>query len=553
MTRIAGKHALLKMFEAEGVEYMFGNPGTSEAPMMAVMDQYPSIEYVLVLQEGVAVGLAEGYARSTGKVPLVSLHIDNGMSNGLSLMIDQLNGGTPMVMTAGNKDIRKLAPGRSDLANMARPYAKWSTEITHAEQVPAVIRRAFQEARTVPTGPVFVAMSANAFDDVADVDLVPSTQIDISPSADPQTIDQVCGLIAGAERPILIVGDRVAESDGTDSAVAVAEAGGMRVYGHASTGVNFPANHPLWQGSLSMRTPEAVAAVRAADVIVAVGCPVFEDFFYQPGQFVAANSKLVHIDINPGTIGKSEPTDIGILAAPGKALGQLAEALSAGMTGTQAEAAAGRSREAAGESAVRVEAFRKIASAQPGKGRPMSPAMMVDRLASALPDNTAVFNDSISTGGLLIEALAPSVKGTYYGCRGQAIGWGMGATMGVKLGSPDQPVVGVIGDGSAIMTVQALWTAVNSEIPAIFVICNNASYRVLKVNMNHYHRLNSLAQPDSYFAMDFRHPIDFAAQAQAYGVKGVRVEDPADIDTAINSAIDSGEPAVIDMIIDGAV
>lgn len=129
----------------------------------------------------------------------------------------------------------------------------------------------------------------------------------------------------------------------------------------------------------------------------------------------------------------------------------------------------------------------------------------------------------------------------------------MGATMGVKLGSPGQPVVGVIGDGSAIMTVQALWTAVNSKIPAVFVICNNASYRVLKVNMNHYHRLNALEQPDSYFAMDFPHPIDFAAQAQAYGMKGVRVEDPADIESAVNSAIDAGEPAVIDMIIDGAL
>ena len=199
MARISGKHALLKMFEAEGVEYMFGNPGTSEAPMMAVMDQYPSIEYVLVLQEGVAVGLAEGYARSTGKVPLVSLHIDNGMSNGMSLMIDQLYGGTPMVMTAGNKDIRQLAPGRSDLADMARPYAKWSTEITHAEQVPSVIRRAFQEARTAPTGPTFVAMSANAFNDVAEMDLIPSAEVDISPSADPQLIHQICGLIAGAE------------------------------------------------------------------------------------------------------------------------------------------------------------------------------------------------------------------------------------------------------------------------------------------------------------------------------------------------------------------
>jgi benzoylformate decarboxylase len=540
------------MFEAEGVEYMFGNPGTSEAPMMAVMDQYPSIEYVLVLQEGVAVGLAEGYARSTGKVPLVSLHIDNGMSNGLSLMIDQLYSGTPMVMTAGNKDIRKMAPGRSDLANMARPYAKWSTEITHAEQVPSVIRRAFQEARTAPTGPAFVAMSANAFDDVAEMDLIPSASVDISPSADSQLIDQICGLVASAERPILIVGDRVVDSGGTDAAVAVAEAGGMRAYGHGSTSVNFPADHSLWQGNLNMRTAESAFAVRAADVIVAVGCPVFEDFFYQPGQFIAADSKLIHIDINSGAIGKSEPTDIGILASPGKALAQLAEALNEGMNGSQEEAATGRKQEASAESAARVEAFSQLADVTV-KGRPMSPAMMVDHLAKALPNNSAVFNDSVSTSGLLFEALAPSAQGSYYGGRGGAIGWGMGAVMGVKLGSPDQPAVGVIGDGSAIMTVQALWTAVNSEIPAVFVICNNASYRVLKVNMNHYHHLNELQQPDSYFAMDFPNPIDFAAQAQAYGMQGIRVEDPADIDSAVNSAIDSGKPAVIDMIIDGAL
>jgi benzoylformate decarboxylase len=445
-----------------------------------------------------------------------------------------------------------MAPGRSDLANMARPYAKWSTEITHAEQVPSVIRRAFQEARTAPTGPAFVAMSANAFDDVAEMDLIPSASVDISPSADTQLIDQICGLVASAERPILIVGDRVVDSGGTDAAVAVAEAGGMRAYGHGSTSVNFPADHSLWQGNLNMRTAESVSAVRAADVIVAVGCPVFEDFFYQPGQLIAADSKLIHIDINSGAIGKSEPTDIGILASPGKALTQLAEALNEGMNGSQEEAATGRKQEASAESAARVEAFSQLAG-MTVKGRPMSPAMMVDHLAKALPNNSAVFNDSVSTGGLLFEALAPSAQGRYYGCRGGAIGWGMGAVMGMKLGSPDQPAVGVVGDGSAIMTVQALWTAVNSEIPAVFVICNNASYRVLKVNMNHYHRLNELQQPDSYFAMDFPNPIDFAAQAQAYGVQGIRVEDPADIDSAVNSAIDSGKPAVIDMIIDGAL
>ena len=316
--------------------------------------------------------------------------------------------------------------------------------------------------------------------------------------------------------------------------------------------MNFPANHPLWQGDLNMRTAEAVAEVRAADVIVAVGCPLFEDFFYQPGQFVSAESTLIHIDINSGAIGKSEPTDIGILASPGKALGQLAEALKDGLNGSQVEAAAGRKREAAAESSARTEAFRLLAG-KSAKGRPMSPAMMVDQLPKTLPENYAVFNDSVSTGGLLFDALAPSTQNTYYGCPGQAIGWGMGAVMGLKLGRPDQPAVGVVGDGSAIMTIQALWTAVNSDIPAIFVICNNASYRVLKVNMNHYHRLNELEQPDSYFAMDFPNPIDFASQAQAYGMQGVRIEDPADIDSAINSAIDSGKPAVIDMIIDGAL
>ena len=248
MPELAGKHALLKMFQAEGVKHMFGQPGTSEAPIMDVMPDYPDIGYYLVLQEGVSVGMAEGYARSTGEVPLVSLHIDNGMANGLSLMIDMKYSGTPMVLTAGNKDIRKMAAGRSDLAEMARPFAKWSTEITHAEQMASVIRRAFQEARTAPTGPVFVSVSANAFDDVADIDILPSSQVRTLPTADENAVEEACELIASAERPILIVGDRVSEYGGATGAVRLAELAGMKAYGHNSTSMNFPASHPLWQG-----------------------------------------------------------------------------------------------------------------------------------------------------------------------------------------------------------------------------------------------------------------------------------------------------------------
>ena len=550
MPELAGKHALLQMFQAEGVKYIFGNPGTSETPMMTILPEYPNLEYLLVLQEGVAVGMAEGYGRSTGTVPLVSLHIDNGLANAFSMMIDQLRSGTPMVITAGNKDIRKLGPGRSDLAELARPFSKWSAEITHAGQVPSVVRRAFQEARTSPTGPVFVGMSANAFDDIADVNIAPSTEMAANSSADPAAIDEVVGLLSRAEKPIMIIGDRLAGAN--VDAVRLAETAGIPVYGHGSAEVNFPASHPLWQGNLSVRAPQAIEAIRSADLILAIGCTVFDDFFYQPGSVIGPGTSLVHIDSDPGSIGKSEPTDIGILAAPPAVVSQLADAVSEIFTGTRAEEAALRVREAKAASTARKEAFGRSAAAQ-RNGAPMSPATMARALADALPPNATVFNDGISAGGTIFEALSPSERGSYYAIRGGAIGWGMGATMGVQLGMPDRPVVGVMGDGTAIMTVQALWTAANSNIPAVFVICNNQSYRVLKLNSNVYHRLQGLPFPDKYVMADFDIPLDFKAQAEAYGVEGVRVETPEDLAAQVRRGCEMDKPLVIDAIIDGAV
>ena len=550
MPELAGKHALLQMFQAEGVKYIFGNPGTSETPMMTILPEYPDLEYLLVLQEGVAVGMAEGYGRSTGTVPLVSLHIDNGLANAFSMMIDQLRSGTPMVITAGNKDIRKLGPGRSDLAELARPFSKWSAEITHAGQVPSVVRRAFQEARTSPTGPVFVGMSANAFDDIADVNIAPSTEMAANSSADPAAIDEVVGLLSRAEKPIMIIGDRLAGANA--DAVRLAETAGIPVYGHGSAEVNFPASHPLWQGNLSVRAPQAIEAIRSADLILAIGCTVFDDFFYQPGSVIGPSTSLVHIDSDPGSIGKSEPTDIGILAAPPAVVSQLADAVSEIFTGTRAEEAALRVREAKAASTARKEAFARSAEAQ-RNGAPMSPATMARALADALPSNATVFNDGISAGGTIFEALSPSERGSYYAIRGGAIGWGMGATMGVQLGMPDRPVVGVMGDGTAIMTVQALWTAANSNIPAVFVICNNQSYRVLKLNSNVYHRLQGLPFPDKYVMADFDIPLDFKAQAEAYGVEGVRVAPPADLAAQVRRGCEMDKPLMIDAIIDGAV
>ena len=548
--KLEGKHALLQMFVAEGVNYVFGNPGTSETPMMTILPEYKDLDYILVLQEGVAVGMAEGYGRSTGTVPLVSLHIDNGMANGLSLMIDQLRSGTPMVMTAGNKDIRKLGPGRSDLAELARPFAKWSAEITHAGQVPSVIRRAFQEAKTSPTGPVFVGMSANAFDDVADVNIQPSTDVVQNSSTDPNTLEEVCDLLSTASKPIMIIGDRL--NGANQAAVKLAETAGIPVYGHGSFEVNFPATHPLWQGNLSVRNPDAVKAIRSADLIIAAGCTVFDDFFYQAEDIIPKSAKLVHIDSDPSSVGKSEPSDIAILAAPSEVITQLAESVSYEFTGTKAEEAALRVKDAASVSSARREAFAKSAMKQRNMS-PMSPSTFAATFADALPSDATVFNDGISTGGLIFEAMSPDERGSYYAIRGGAIGWGMGATMGVQLGQPDRPVVGVMGDGTAIMTIQALWTAANSNVPAVFVICNNRSYRILKLNSNVYHRMQGLQTPESYVASDFDLPLDFKSQADAYGVEGVRVETPDELTAQIQRGCELNKPLVIDAVIDGTV
>ena len=548
--KLEGKHALLQMFVAEGVNYVFGNPGTSETPMMTILPEYKDLDYILVLQEGVAVGMAEGYGRSTGTVPLVSLHIDNGMANGLSLMIDQLRSGTPMVMTAGNKDIRKLGPGRSDLAELARPFAKWSAELTPAGQVPSVIRRAFQAAKTSPTGPVFVGMSANAFDDVADVNIQPSTDVVQNSSTDPNTLEEVCDLLSTASKPIMIIGDRL--NGANQAAVKLAETAGIPVYGHGSFEVNFPATHPLWQGNLSVRNPDAVKAIRSADLIIAAGCTVFDDFFYQAEDIIPKSAKLVHIDSDPSSVGKSEPSDIAILAAPSEVITQLAESVSYEFTGTKAEEAALRVKDATSVSSARREAFAKSAMKQRNMS-PMSPSTFAATFADALPSDATVFNDGISTGGLIFEAMSPDERGSYYAIRGGAIGWGMGATMGVQLGQPDRPVVGVMGDGTAIMTIQALWTAANSNIPAVFVICNNRSYRILKLNSNVYHRMQGLQTPESYVASDFDLPLDFKSQADAYGVEGVRVETPDELTAQIQRGCELNKPLVIDAVIDGTV
>jgi benzoylformate decarboxylase len=211
-----------------------------------------------------------------------------------------------------------------------------------------------------------------------------------------------------------------------------------------------------------------------------------------------------------------------------------------------------RRSEIAAENQAKTAAFQELAASGWDRS-PIPVATFGMALGDAIPEGANVFSDAISSGAMVNAGIAHRTDLNVMGARGGAIGWGIGATMGMKLANPDSPTIGIVGDGSAMMTVQGLWTAVNYDIPVTYVICNNAAYRILKVNMNVYHSINEMPPPEIYNAMDFTTPFDFKAQAEAYGGIGIRVEHADDIKPAIDEAVASGKPACVDVIIDGAV
>ena len=546
-----GRDALLEVLEAEGVRYIFGNPGTTEGAIMHALEGHPDLEYILVAQEGVAMGMADGYARESGRPAFVNLHIDTGLSNGLSLMCNAYAGGTPLVLTAANSSIGKVAEGRTDLVDLARPFSKWGAEVTNADQIPAVMRRAFREAKTPPTGPTFVSLAQNALDEMTDVRVAASGDLSTAIVPDPKSIQAAAELLAAAERPALLVGDRVAQYGAVEQVVRLAELLGTPVYGASYPTMMFPTTHPQWMHQLPPYVVLYREAFAETDVLLAVGARVFHDFFAAATGILSDDARLVHLDINQDAIGRIEPTEVGIWSDLALGLDELYAAVSEVQTSAQAAAAKARAQ--------------RLASSNPGRRapsqpvdntRPMPSTAMMAGLAEGLPADVIVVDDSISCRPDLHAAVTFDQRRRVQAERaGGAIGWGMGGALGVALAAPDQRVVAVIGDGSAMLTVQALWTAAAYQIPVVYCICNNAGYRVLKLNLRRWFGdvLHEPDRPSQYIGMELDQPFDLAAIAQAMGVPAERIEDPTRVAPALTQALQRNGPVLLDIVIDGSV
>lgn len=551
---MTGIEAFLEVLAAAGVRHLFGNPGTTELPLNAALSRDPRFQYIFGVQEIPVVAMADGYAMASGTLGVTNVHISCGLGNAMGMIYNAHIEGTPLLITAGQQDrrLRFAEPVLDgDLVSVARPWTKWAYEVQRVEDLPAALRRAIQIALTPPTGPVFLALPV-------DVQLKQTTGLDVSPPHVPDrqvrppkdALRRAAALLLQAKNPALLAGSRVLEADGVQELVSVAERLGAPVFAEGTSlhgRLPMPVDHPQYRGVLPLWSPEIRALFEPFDVVLAIGTNVLRLYIYrEPERPLPDHVRLIHLDNHPGEIGKNFPVEIGLIGDPKCGLAELEEFLCLGQTGDevaraeeQREKWAILRRQEHSRLQAEIEAQRHL--------RPLTPLTFMHSLARVLPPNVAVIEEAITTHQNVFERLEVLKDPTgFFAHRGWALGWGMGCALGVKLAWPHRPVLGLIGDGSALYGIQALWSAAHHHIPVTFVIANNAQYKILKV-CGEVMALPELNEPGCP-GMNLVGPeVDFVGLARAFGVEALRVAEPDQLSDCVRESFAANKPMLLEV------
>jgi benzoylformate decarboxylase len=372
---------------------------------------------------------------------------------------------------------------------------------------------------------------------------------------DPEDVNRAVEVLKKARLPLMIVGRGVAKHDAVSEVVKMAELIGAPVYQTWVSDMNFPTSHSLYLGNLSLLDSGSKAKLQSADVLVSIGSPVFRLTNFPPEPLLTPDTKVVQIDSDVWEIGKNMPVAAGVLGDIKVSVAEINNALQKNISTQERKAADARSKKIAKEKRALKEALREKALAERDKV-PISVSRVMQEVGKCLKPGTILVDDSWFNSTSLKNYIDFSEPGSYYRMReyrqgGGSIGWGMPASLGVKLACPNRPVVAVVGDGSAIFYFQSLWTASHYNIPVAFVILANASYHTLKVA-----KLSDMGEDmrGRFLGLDFSEPrINFCQLAQSMGVQGRRVEKPDELGEALRSAMESDKPALVEVIVDDMV
>jgi len=553
VTNVTGKEALARILRAEGVEFVFGIPGATEAQFIDVMEDHPDIKYILCLNEVVAMGMAEGYARTSGKPGVLNLHTGTGLAASLPILSNAYYGGVPLVVTVGQQDTRLLAgePAMSDnLVKIAGPFTKWAAEILHPEDIPMMMRRAFKVAAHPPTGPVMLSLPLDVLADSFDFEYPPSSQVFSRLHPDDRSILSAVDLLIQAKNPAIIVEDGITKCEALDEVVRLAEQTGARVYQTWMSDVNFPVDHPQYMGDLDITNLGARAILEKVDVLMVIGALFFQQAVYVPQSLVPPGTRVIQIDNNPWQIGKNYPVTCGIEGDIKTALADLSSALDKKFSSQAQNTVQSRIKAIAGEKQNAVKAFEeKILKEK--DNLPISGSRLMTEIRDALKPGTRIVDDCWSYSALLRRIVPFKELRSYQRARGGgSIGGGLPNALGVKLASPDRPVVCISGDGSAMWSIQTLWNAAHYHIPVTYIIISNSAYR--QVRLMKIKIMGEQVKGRNLGTVLSPPQIDFCKIAEGMGLSAQKVVKPEDLRGALKKALACPEANLVDVVVDAS-
>jgi benzoylformate decarboxylase len=519
------REASFELFRAHGMTTMFGNPGSTELPMLAGWPD--DFSYVLGLQEAVVVGMADGFAQASGRPTLVNLHTAPGVGNAMGAIFNAQANHSSLVITAGQQ-VRPAITMQANLTNrdatrMTHPLVKWSYEPPRAEDVPHALARATHLATLPPRGPTFVSVPMDDWGvEVADdyARAAVERRVVGRAVADPTAIAALARRLEAASNPVLIAGPDVDASGGWDAAVALAERQRLAVFAIPAPGggrLGFPEGHPNFRGVLPPAIGPVSETLAGRDLVLVAGASVFSYYPYIPGPLLPENATLVAITSDPDEAARA-PMGEAIVADVKLSLEALVDEVA-------------ESDRDPGESLP-----DPVAGAEE---QPITGTAAMHALAGAFPDDGIVVLEAPSATLALRNQLRISRPGSYYFCAGGGLGYGLAAAVGVQLAEPNRPVVCVVGEGSVQYAVTAFWSAVAYEAPVTFLILRNDEYAILKW-------FSEIEGVSGAPGLDLP-GLDTAAIATGYGVGSVRVRTADELREALAGAIAAGRPELVEV------
>ncbi|MDQ2715142.1 MAG: acetolactate synthase large subunit [Chloroflexota bacterium] len=532
-----------------GYQYVFGNPGTTEAAFMDALVRYPDLRFILCLHENVATGAADGVARLTGRPALVNLHLAPGLSNGLANIHNARRARVPMVVTVGQHDTRHLledSPLHGDIEGISRGVCKWIWTVQDAGELAAALHRATMLAMQPPQGPVCLILPTNILTALprtpaGAIPSIPALQLPERGPASAGSIARAAEMLRAARHPVILIGDTTPA--GLEHIRTLATLSGAQLI------------HDTFPRRVDGRTPGSTRlpyfpaqrrqVLSEADVLFLVGVGGFTTLFLyanDPAPIIAATTQVIHLDDEADELGKNARDSLPLYGDIPASLALLVSALQERLPETGQE---------------KIDAAHTARASQPPAQTPAETdllGMVMRTVNRFLPEGAILVDEAITSGPTVVTELldAGNAVHTHLTSRGGALGAALPLSIGAQLGAPGRQVVAVVGDGSAMYAIQALWSTAHYKLPILTIICNNGSYDIIKLEIL---RLQATLAREERTALNavagFDEPrIDFAHLAQGLGVHSWSVREMADIEPAVKAALEtcsSGSPALIDV------